>query len=208
MRGLEKIKQIRQELSIGLSEAKELFLEFEDVDLAVNYWRGKKREIEIAEKNKKYEDELDWFFDSEHCPNLKEEEKEKINLLTPNFCRKIWTRYVSKRRNHLMQVNSADEWNIEHLELLDFKWGAAWDNDNNDYFKEKLPALVNWNPNDKVFFLYGKYGGYEATWEFFLTYWINFFYEDEKNILINPKSDTVIIFTVHGLVEKGKLKEA
>lgn len=203
MKNAEEIKKIRETLSIGLIEAKSLFEELDDVDAAIEYWRENKRKAELAEQNKKYQDRIGWFFDPKYCEGLTEEDRAKIKLLRPNYCLKIWSRFVTEKHRHLMLVNSDEDLKYADLKSLNYNWGEDWDLNNDNGLKDGLSDHVNWADDDKVFFLYGRYAGYETTWAVFLRYWLSFFYEDEKNILINPKDETVVIFTVHGQVEVG-----
>jgi len=57
---------------------------------------------------------------------------------------------------------------------------------------------VDWKEDDSVIFFWNQSSGIETKWRLICKYWISLLYEDEANIIINPKSKKVIILSTNG----------
>ncbi len=80
----------------------------------------------------------------------------------------------------------------------EYNWQEDWNNNTIEAFEENIKPLTNWKAEDTVFFFWNKSSGIETTWSLICKYWISFLYEDEANIIVNPKSKNVIILSVNG----------
>lgn len=203
---LENIKKIRSELNIGLTEAKKLSDEFNTIEDAIEYWKEKERKAKIMEENKKYGNLMDWWtFGTEYCKPIDPGHLYLLKPLTPSYCAKLWYKYVSKTHRHLMLVGSDRK--IYDEKKINYNWEDGWERDDYSFMTKNIAPLLDWKEEDQIFFFWGRYTGLETTWKLFCEYWIPFMYDDEKNIIINPSSESVLILAVHGCLEIGKRRK-
>ncbi|WP_428231775.1 DUF2947 family protein [Flavobacterium sp.] len=142
-----------------------------------------------------------YYFENEYCsPALTNDDKAKIKTLTDDYCSELWNQYVSETKNHLMLVNDPKDWKIKNEIKKKYNWQADWNDTNTEAFIENLKPLVDWNNDDVVLFFWNKSCGIEATWQLICKYWISFLYEDEANIIINPKSKNVLLLSTNGFL--------
>ncbi|WP_082815783.1 DUF2947 family protein [Flavobacterium chilense] len=125
-------------------------------------------------------------------------DKPQIKALTDYYCAQLWTEYVSETKHHLMLVNDLKDWKIKNEIKKEYNWQEDWNNNTIEAFEENVKPLTNWKAEDIVFFFWNKSSGIETTWSLICKYWISFLYEDEANIIVNPKSKNVIILSVNG----------
>ncbi len=205
MKTTDKIKYIRKEIPVGVAEAKQLLDKFSKVEDAISYWKEKVERQERFERAKKYIDINELYeFSPEYCKDIKTEHKAKLKPLATNYCNQLWNEYVTEEHRHLMLIRDNEELKFKELRKCDFNWQDHWDSNNYDAFTNELAPIVDWNLKDTVYFFWGRYNGLETTWEVMCEYWIPFLYEEEKNIIINPQSELVVVLSVHGMVEIGK----
>nr|WP_245179138.1 DUF2947 family protein [Flavobacterium chilense] len=121
-----------------------------------------------------------------------------MKALTDYYCAQLWTEYVSETKHHLMLVNDLKDWKIKNEIKKEYNWQEDWNNNTIEAFEENVKPLTNWKAEDIVFFFWNKSSGIETTWSLICKYWISFLYEDEANIIVNPKSKNVIILSVNG----------
>ncbi len=208
MKDLEKINFIRLQLKIGLIEAKELINKFNDVDLAINYWKKQIEEKQKKIQNQKYDsfNKL-YFFEDEYCiPILEDNDKSKIRVLSNNYCSELWNKYVTEKPNHLMLINDTKNWKIENEISKDYNWENDWNENNVIAFENNIKPLIDYKEEDKIIYFWSKYSGVETEWRIICKYWIAFLYEDESNIIINPNNTKVMILATNGNVSIGKRK--
>ncbi|QKX04050.1 DUF2947 family protein [Aquimarina sp. TRL1] len=210
---IEDIKHIRNTLRIGISEARQLLEDHGTVTSAIKKWKEKQAELLAFEKNKKYISFKNWFYikdffiecsqrffnDNETIPN-------KIKPLTENYSKKLWNNYVSEKHRHLMMVTSDDDWKIKNLESFvnEWSWETSWNENDEGAFEKNVKHRLDWDANDMIYFFWGRYTGAETNWETLYKYWIPFMYEDEMNIVVNPKSKKVLVIGVHGSIAIGE----
>ncbi|KFF16058.1 DUF2947 family protein [Flavobacterium hydatis] len=200
MKDLEKINLVRSKLNIGLSVAKELIEKFSDIDLAIASWQKQIEDEEKANLNKKY-DSLNkfYYFENEYCyPTLSDSDKLEINAFANNYCSQLWNKYVSESKKHLMLINNPEEWKIKNEIKKEYNWQNDWNETNTEAFSENVKSLIDWEEDDEVMFFWNKYSGIESKWRIICKYWISFLYDDESNIIINPKNKKVIILSTNG----------
>jgi hypothetical protein len=200
MKDLEKINLVRSKLNIGLSVAKELIEKFSDIDLAIASWQKQIEGEQKANLNKKY-DSLNkfYYFENEYCyPTLSDSDKLEINAFANNYCSQLWNKYVSESKKHLMLINNPEEWKIKNEIKKEYNWQNDWNETNTEAFNENVKPLIDWKEDDEVVFFWNKYSGIESKWDMICKYWISFLYDDESNIIINPKSKQVIILSTNG----------
>jgi hypothetical protein len=200
MKDLEKINFIRLKLNIGLSAAKELIDEFNDVDLAVESWKKQIEEEQKSSLNQKYDPpEKFYYFENEYCyPTLTDYDKPEIKAFASNYCSELWSKYISESKKHLMLINNSEEWKIKNEIKKEYNWQKDWNDTNIGAFNENVKPLIDWEEDDEVMFFWNKYSGIESKWNIICKYWISFLYDDESNIIINPKSKKVIILSTNG----------
>ena len=158
------------------------------------------------EKNiNKYEAlEKFYYFENDYCdPKLTETDKTEIKALADDYCAGLWTEYVSENKNHLMLINSPDELKIKNESKQEYNWQNDWNDGNIKAFKENVKNRIDWKDNDSVIFFWNKTSGIESKWAMICKYWISFLYEDEANIIINPKSGKAIILSTNGNLSIG-----
>ena len=208
MKDLEKINFVRLKLKIGLIEAKKLVDKFSDVNLAINYWEKQIEEERSTLQNQKY-DSIDklYYFENDYCiPILEDCDKSKIRVLSNNYCSELWNEYVSEKHKHLMLINEAENWKIENEISKDYNWEKDWNENNIKAFEENIKPLIDFKEDDKILYFWSKYAGIETEWKIICKYWIAFLYEDESNIIINPKKSKVLILSTNGNISIGNRK--
>lgn len=210
---IEEVKHIRNTLNIGLSEAKQLLVENGTVASAIKKWKDRQAELLEIEKNKKYIDFKDWFYIkdffiecSQHFFKDKDTIPNKIKPLTENYSKQLWNQHISEKQRHLMLVKSDDDWNITNVESFakEWNWGTSWNEEDYPAFEKNVKHRLDWDSSDMVYFFWGRYTGAETNWETVYKYWIPFMYEDEMNIILNPKSEKVLIIGVSGSIAIGE----
>lgn len=153
------------------------------------------------EKNiNKYEAlEKFYYFENDYCePQLTDVDQPEIKALTDDYCAALWTEYVSENKRHLMLINHPEEWKIKNEIKEEYNWQNDWNESNIDAFDKNVKNLIDWKEEDSVIFFWNKSSGIETKWALIYKYWISFLYEDEANIIINPKSKKVIILSTNG----------
>ncbi len=214
---IEEIKHIRDELSIGLAEAKQLLIENGSATSAIKIWNDRQAELLEIEKNKKYIEFKDWFYIKEffvECSqrffNSQDTIPNKIKPLTENYSKLLWNKYISEKQRHLMLVKSDDDWNITNVESFakEWNWGTSWNEEDYSAFEKNVKHKLDWKSSDVVYFFWGRYTAAETNWETVYKYWIPFMYEDEMNIILNPKSKKVLIIGVQGSIAIGEIKNS
>lgn len=140
-----------------------------------------------------------YCFENEYCtPALTKDDKAKIKALTDDYCSELWDKYVSKNKRHLMLINHPEELKIKNEIKKEYNWQNDWNESNIDAFNKNVKNLIDWDEDDSVLFFWNKFSGIKTTWRLICKYWISFLYEDEANIVINPKSKKVIILSTNG----------
>lgn len=140
-----------------------------------------------------------YCFENEYCtPALTKADKAKIKALTDDYCSELWDKYVSKNKRHLMLINHPEELKMKNEIKKEYNWQNDWNESNIDAFNKNVKNLIDWDKDDSVLFFWNKFSGIETTWRLICKYWISFLYEDEANIVINPKSKKVIILSTNG----------
>ncbi|WP_409415847.1 DUF2947 family protein [Flavobacterium sp. PS2] len=200
MKNLEKINLVKLKLNIGLSTAKELIDKFSDVDLAIESWEKQIEDEQKASLNQKYDSlEKFYYFENEYCyPTLSDSDKGEIKAFANNYCSQIWDKYISESQKHLMLINNPDQWKIKNEIKKEYNWQNDWNETNTEAFNENVKSLIDWEEDDEVMFFWNKYSGIESKWGIICKYWISFLYDDESNIIINPKNKKVIILSTNG----------
>lgn len=153
------------------------------------------------EKNiNKYEAlEKFYYFENDYCdPKLIDIDKPEIKALTDDYCAALWNEYVSESKKHLMLINNPEEWKIKNESRQEYNWQNDWNDSNIEAFKENVKSLIDGKDDDSVIFFWNKTSGVESKWALICKYWISFLYEDEANIIINPKSKKAIILSTNG----------
>ncbi|QDW20514.1 DUF2947 family protein [Flavobacterium sp. KBS0721] len=153
------------------------------------------------EKNiNKYEAlEKFYYFENDYCePQLTDVDQPEIKALTDDYCAALWTEYVSENKRHLMLINHPEELKIKNEVKKEYNWQNDWNESNIDAFDKNVKNLIDWKEEDSVIFFWNKSSGIETKWALIYKYWISFLYEDEANIIINPKSKKVIILSTNG----------
>ena len=157
--------------------------------------------------SKKYIDMNDfagnWFFYQDEIM-IPQNHIARIKPLSKKYSNFLWKQYVSKTGEHLMTIEN-HEVLLELQEVYNFI--DDWNQNNYSNLREELQKHLNYDYNDQIFFFWGCGTSVETTWEIFLRHWINFLFEDEGPILINPRSKKVIIFGSTGSVLIGLKKE-
>lgn len=147
-----------------------------------------------------------WFFHDKKndAINVTEQDRCKILPLSKQYCRLLWNQYISKKNRHPMQL-AEDEWLrlMSETEVID-NFTNDWNDNNYDGLRVVLKQRLDYAPEDEIYFFWNHETAVETTWEIFLKYWINFLFEDEGPILINPKSGYVLSFGPDGSVLVGK----
>ncbi|SNR62138.1 DUF2947 family protein [Flavobacterium sp. ov086] len=200
MKDPEKINSVRTKLKVGLSTAKFLIDRFDDVDLAIEFWKKQIEEEQKNHLNQKYENlEKFYYFENEYCfPILNDSDKTEIKALTTYYCSELWNKYISESKKHLMLINYPDEWKIKNEIGNQYNWQKDWNENNIEAFNKNVKPLINWQEDDLVLFFWNKHTGIESKWSVICKYWISFLYDDESNVIINPKSTKVILLTTNG----------
>jgi hypothetical protein len=200
MKDLEKINLVRSKLNISLSAEKELIDKFNNVDLAIESWEKQIEDEQKASLDKKYDSlEKFYYFENEYCyPTLTDFDKPEIQAFTNNYCSQLWNKYISESQKHLMLINNPDQWKIKNEIKKEYNWQNDWNETNTEAFNEIVKPLIDWEEDDEVMFFWNKYSGIESKWGIICKYWISFLYDDESNIIINPKSKKVIILSTNG----------
>ncbi|WP_103070100.1 DUF2947 family protein [Aquimarina sediminis] len=214
---IEKIKHIRDELSIGLTEAKQLLMENGSVASAIKKWKDKQTELGVLQKNKKYIDFKDWFYikeffvecsqrffnDNDSIPN-------RVKPLTENYSKQLWNEYVSEKHRHLILVKSDNDWKVNNVISFakEWSWGASWNEGDYPAFEKNVKHRLDWKDDDIIYFFWGRYTATETNWKTLYKYWIPFMYEDEMNTVVNPKSRNVLIIGVNGSIGIGERKNS
>jgi hypothetical protein len=153
------------------------------------------------EKNiNKYEAlEKFYYFENEYCdPKLTNIDKPEIKALTDDYCAALWHEYVSENKKHLMLVNNPEESKVKNENKKEYNWLKDWNDSSIEAFNENVKNLLDWKDDDSVIFFWNKTSGIESKWALICKYWISFLYEDEANIIINPKSRKAIILSTNG----------
>ena len=153
------------------------------------------------EKNiNKYEAlEKFYYFKNEYCePQLTPIDKPEIKALSDDYCATLWTEYVSENKKHLMLINHPEEWKIKNEVKKEYNWQNDWNESDIEAFDKNVKNLMDWKEDDSVIFFWNKSSGIETKWRLICKYWISLLYEDEANIIINPKSKKVIILSTNG----------
>ncbi|MBF4485140.1 DUF2947 family protein [Flavobacterium sp. CSZ] len=153
------------------------------------------------EKNiNKYEAlEKFYYFENDYCdPKLTNIDKPEIKALTDDYCAVLWHEYVSENKKHLMLVNNPEESKVKNEIKKEYNWLKDWNDSSPEAFNENVKNLLDWKDDDSVIFFWNKTSGIESKWALICKYWISFLYEDEANIIINPKSRKAIILSTNG----------
>lgn len=129
---------------------------------------------------------------------------EKIKPFTQQYCSFLWNHYISKSGRHSILLKP-DEWLVELLKNNPICYfDTDWNENRYDTLRDLLSECLHFNNQDHIYFFWNREDGIETTWEIFLRYWINFLFNDEGPILINPSSKHVIRFGSDGSVRIGK----
>jgi hypothetical protein len=94
-----------------------------------------------------------------------------------------------------------EEWRLlfQHRNIL-YNFIDDWNNNCYAHLSDVLREALAFADDAAVFFFWGRDCGVETTWAVFLKYWINFLFDDEGSILINPDSHRTVIFGPDGSV--------
>lgn len=103
-----------------------------------------------------------------------------------------------------MLLDSTEWKSLIQDDIIIYNFEQDWNNNNYIGLQEVLTKFVQFNADNTIFFFWGRNSGVETTWEVFLKYWINFLFDDEGPVLINPDSNIIIIFGPNGNVIKGE----
>jgi hypothetical protein len=153
----------------------------------------------------KFEDKNEiWFFGDEYCENITVDERACIKVLTEESSASMWRKYVSEQHRHLMLVEN-DEWKLSEVRQLSYSWLNDWNNDIPDAFSNNLAKTLPWVLDDEVLFFWNRTSSVMAPWWLICKFWICFLYEDEMNIIINPKSEMAFMIGVNGYVATAKI---
>lgn len=140
-----------------------------------------------------------YYFGNDYCdPKLTDLDKSEIKALSDDYCAELWNEYVSETKNHLMLVNDPKDWKIKNEIKKEYNWQADWNNTNIEALTANVRPFTDWKDDDTILFFWNQSSGVETTWGLICKYWISFLYEDEANIMVNPKSKNVIILSVNG----------
>ncbi len=140
-----------------------------------------------------------YYFENEYCePQLTDVDQPEIKALTDDYCAALWSEYVSGNKRHLMLINHPEELKIKNEIKKEYNWQNDWNESNIDAFDKNVKNLIDWEDDDSVIFFWNKTSGIESKWALICKYWISFLYEDEANIIINPKSRKAIILSTNG----------
>ena len=153
------------------------------------------------EKNiNKYEAlEKFYYFENDYCdPKLTDADKPEIKALTDDYCAVLWHEYVSENKKHLMLINNPEDWKIKNEIKKEYNWLKDWNDSSIEAFNKNVKNLLDWKEDDSVIFFWNKTSGIESKWALICKYWISFLYDDEANIIINPKSRKAIILSTNG----------
>lgn len=199
-----KLKEIRKQIPVGLAEAQRLLKQHATVEQAVVYWHKQNALKEQQVFEGQYDDiEEIWFFEPTYCHNIDPKDLQMIHPLTPQYASKLWGTLVSPKHRHLMTIEG-NNWYIKNERKVDYNWEVDWEEDRFDAFTEHIAPLLKWDTDHDVLFFWGRYTALEAPWKLLCKYWISLLYEDEMNIVINPKSNRVLILGTRGYVAIGE----
>jgi hypothetical protein len=140
-----------------------------------------------------------YYFENDYCdPKLTDVDKPEIKALSDNHCAELWNEYVSESKNHLMLMNNPEDGKIKNEIKKEYNWLEDWNDSKIEAFNENVKNLIDWKDDDSVIFFWNKTSGIASKWALICKYWISFLYEDEANIMINPKSSKAIILSTNG----------
>lgn len=209
MSAIEFIKQVRNTLGIGLSEAKELIEEFEFPDKAIAAWHQLQEQKHQEEEAREYVDPKSWknHWYWKFRP-VEEEDLEQLKMLTPNYCRQLWSKFVTEESDHLMRSDVEQHWKIRKVERVKgYNWETDSDENQLQGLGDFLNPYLNWNPEDVVYLFFGRYSGFQMTWELFLKYSHPLLFHSYGDVLVNVNDVKVVIFEEHGYVRIGERRD-
>lgn len=216
MNTIEAIKQVRDVLGIGLTEAKLLIEQFGTSEKAIEAWH-------IQQEEKRQEEEAREFVDPKHWANdwywesqpIDEEDLEILKMLSNNYCKHLWAAFVTEQADHLMRPDVEKHWKIRNNQFVtrrsleagtinDFNWEADSDKNQLRGLGAFLDPHLNWNPKDVVYLLFGRYSGFQLNWELFLKYADPLLLHAYGVVLVNATNLKVVIFEEHGYIQIGE----
>ena len=130
-----------------------------------------------------------------HIAPLKKEESSKI-----------WEEAISLEHQHLMQLNDKEWSRLEVQQLSSWEWEESWQMNDYDAFYNFFQDKFRWKEDERVLFFWMKESAVETTWRTLCDYWIEFMYEDELNMVINPKDIKALIIGINSYVAEAKFE--
>lgn len=151
-------------------------------------------------KLEKYVDMKDfegsWIFYIDDV-RVQDEELEEIKPLTDNYSSFLWKKYISEKSVHIMLMKE-DEYLLKPKSIYNFN--KDWNSRKYQDLAAALYEALDFDCKDTIYFFWNCNWGVEISWEFFLKHWINFLFEDEGPIIINPCSYNCVLFSPQGEV--------
>lgn len=149
-------------------------------------------------------DEFDgnwWFYDE--SIRVPDNDILLIKPFTKMQSERLWEKFISKRNRHFMLLDGDEFITIGEPA---YKWLDDW----NDYDFNKMSTYlrksISYKYEDYIIVFYMKEISIRTTWNIFLKHWINFLFEDEGTIVLNPKSECILVFS-NGLLFVSKYKD-
>ncbi len=211
MNHLDQIKQIRDQLGIGLTEAKSLIEEFDTPEKAIEAWHRLQEEKRLEEEAREFVDPTEWANDWywERRP-IDAEDLEVMKCLSKNYGKRLWVEFVTEHADHLMRRDIEKHWKIRNNQLVtipgngDYNWEADSADNQLRGLEAFLDRYLNWNSKDAVYLFFGRYSAYQLTWELFLKYCDPLLFYSYGVVLVNVNDPKVVIFEEHGYIQIGE----
>lgn len=140
-----------------------------------------------------------FFKDTTSVPN-------KVKPLSENYAQELWNKNISKKYGHAIMMQSDKDWRINNIQSFakDWNWEASWSEDDYSAFEKNVKHRLDWEAEDIIYFFWNHHTAAETDWEILYKYWIPFMYEDEMNMVFNPKSKKVLLIGVNGSIAVGE----
>lgn len=212
MSTIEYIKQVRDQLGIGLAEAKELIERFETPEKAVEAFYAYEEQQRLEEEAREFEEpeqwKNDWYW---KIRPVEEGDLEMMKMLTKNSCQRLWAEFVTEHSDHLMRPDAESCWKISNNRFVTESGpGYNWESDQleNKLFglEAFIQPFVDWNPDDLVYVFFGRYSGFQLNWKLFLKYANPLLIHAYGVVLVNVNDPKVLIFEEHGYIQVGERK--
>jgi hypothetical protein len=137
----------------------------------------------------------DWMFFQDSLP-IPIESLAQIKVLTEEYSEELWRKYVEPK--------ASDRHNKEFLIQLfqnspaKTEWMKKWNQGQGEELASFLFFQITWPTDEIILFFWSKQKGIETTWNIFLRHWMNFLFDDEWPILLNPARSERIVFSPSG----------